>query len=180
MGVTQGRLSEALVASFAAMAEAEMAGLRRFAVGLCADPHRADDLVQAALERMYAAWPRLHQLERPDAYARTVLVRLALREQRLHRWRRESATGTLPEPAGEDPTDGSVDRLDLAALMATLTVKQRAVLLLRYVEDRPVAQVAAMLGVGEGTVKRRSHDALALLRQHAATTTEQPMVRRSS
>jgi len=69
-----------LVASFSAMAEAEMAGLRRFALVVGGESHRADDLVQGSLERVYAVWPRVHRMERPDAYVRRVLVRLALRE----------------------------------------------------------------------------------------------------
>ena len=161
-----------MVESFSAMAEAEMPGLRRFAVGVCADPHRADDLVQAALERVYVVWPRVCEVERPGAYLRTVLLRLAVREQRLARWSRETTTGAPPEPEtgpGSDLATETAGRLDLVALMAVLTVKQRAVVLLRYVEDRPVAEVAAVLGVGEGTVKRQSSDALARLRLAAPT-----------
>ena len=58
--------------------------------------------------------------------------------------------------------------MDLAALLTGLTVKQRAVVVLRYLEDRPVHEVAAALGIAEGTVKRQSHDALRVLRATAA------------
>lgn len=166
--MTRGELSEALVVSFSAMAEREMDGLRRFALAVSADPHRADDLVQAALERVYLVWGRVHAIEHPGAYVRTVLVRLAMREQRLARWRREASTATVPESAGPDQTDTTSDRLDLHVLLGTLTVRQRAVVVLRHVEDRPVSEVAEVLGVSEGTVKRTSSDALALLRRRAS------------
>lgn len=173
--MTRGGLSQALVASFSAMAQAEMAGLRRFALAVCADPHRADDLVQGALERVYVVWPRVHDVEHPGAYARTVLVRLALREQRLARWRREASTDVVPDTGtaafgradGPDDLQTASDRLDLRGLLAVLSMKQRAVVVLRYVEDRSVAETAAVLGVSQGTVKRTSHDALALLRARA-------------
>lgn len=166
--MTRGDLSEALVASFSSMAETEMDGLRRFALAVSADPHRADDLVQAALERVYLVWGRVHAVEHPGAYVRTVLVRLAMREQRLARWRREASTASVPESAGPDQADTTSDRLDLHVLLATLTVRQRAVVVLRHVEDRPVSEVAEVLGVSEGTVKRTSSDALALLRRRAS------------
>ena len=157
-------MSAALVASFTAMSHAELPGLHRFAAGV-GGSNDADDLVQAALETMYLAWPRVHDIEHPGAYLRTVLFRLVLREQRRARWRRETTTASPPERGGTDATTASDDRLDLTKLLSTLTVKQRAVLVLRYVEDRPVAEVAAVLGVSQGTVKRRSSDALELLRR---------------
>lgn len=157
-------MSASLDASFSAMSSAELPGLHRFATGV-GGIDNADDLVQAALETMYVAWPRVHAIEHPGAYLRTVLVRLVLREQRRARWRRETTTATPPDRGAADPTTASDDRLDLTSLLATLTVKQRAVLVLRFVEDRPVAEVAAVLGVSQGTVKRRSSDALELLRR---------------
>ena len=157
-------MSAALEASFAEMSHAELPGLHRFAAGV-GGSNDADDLVQAALEAMYLAWPRVHGVEHPGAYARTVLLRLLLREQRRARWRRETTTAHPPDRGTADPTASADDRVDLADLLSTLTVKQRAVLVLRYVEDRPVGEVAAVLGVSQGTVKRRSFDALELLRR---------------
>lgn len=167
--MTRRELSAELVASFTTMAEAEMAGLRRFALAVCGEPHRSDDLVQGALERVYAVWPRVQGMEWPGAYVRTVLVRLAVREQRSARWRREASTESFEATdalgtVGRDDMEALPDRIDLQQLLASLSVKQRAVLVLRFVEDRSVAETAAVLGVGEGTVKRTSHDALALLR----------------
>ncbi len=162
-----GQMSDALRGSFTDMCAREVPGLHRFAVAVAGNPTRADDLVQAALERVYVVWPRVHGLERPGAYLRTVLVRLALREQRHSRWRREQTTAEVPDLDRRDFEASAVDRLDLTALLASLTVKQRAVLVLRYGEDRSVAEVASLLGVSQGTVKRRTFDALNLLRQRA-------------
>ncbi|BCJ53846.1 RNA polymerase sigma24 factor [Actinoplanes sp. NBRC 14428] len=155
----RGELEEA----FRAMAATEMAPLRRFARSLTRDPHRADDLVQTALERMYMAWPRTHAVTDPGAYLRTVVVRLAVSESRRP-WRREYSTDALPEQPYE--TGGaSATRLDLTRALAVLTVKQRALVVLRYIEDRSVAEVAEVLGVSQGTVKRQCADAVAKLRR---------------
>ncbi len=152
-----------LEGQFRAMAAAQLAPLRRFARSLTRDPHRADDLVQGALERMYVAWPRVHAVADPGAYLRTVVVRLAVSESRRP-WRRERSTEVLPE-SGHDGTDGSLLRLDLARALAGLTVKQRAIVVLRYVEDRSVTEVAEVMGISVGTVKRQSADAVAKLRR---------------
>jgi RNA polymerase sigma-70 factor (sigma-E family) len=159
-----------LTASFVEMAAGQLPRLRRFAYAVCGDSHRADDLVQGALERMYVAWPRIHDVADPGAYVRTVLVRLAVRDTR-RRWSRELATAAPPEQAAPNHAARSVDRLDLGQALAGLTPKQRAVLVLRFLEDRPVAEVAAILGIAEGTVKRQTHDALRQLRKQLSTAT---------
>ncbi len=152
-----------LEVQFRAMAGVQLVPLRRFARSLTRDPHRADDLVQGALERMYVAWPRVHSVADPGAYLRTVVVRLAVSESRRP-WRRERSTEVLPE-VGQDATGASLMRLDLARALAGLSVKQRAIVVLRYVEDRSVAEVAEVMGIAEGTVKRQSADAVAKLRR---------------
>lgn len=147
---------------FRQMAVAELPRLRRFAVAVVGDVHRADDFVQGTLERLYVAWPRVHDVSRPGPYLRTVLLRLVLNERRRP-WRRERMTSTLPD-AGYDSTTGADLGLDLSRALAGLTVKQRAVVVMRYVEDRPVSEVADILGIAPGTVKRQSSDALSRLR----------------
>lgn len=149
---------------FAAWAAGELPGLRRFAYAVGGDWHRADDLVQAALERMYVAWPKLGGVSDLGAYARTVVVRQAATETRRAWWRRERLTEAVPEiPA---PGDGdSAVRLDLARVLDGLSTKQRAIVVLRFVEDRPIREVAQLMGVAEGTVKRQCHEALGHLRR---------------
>lgn len=71
----------------------------------------------------------------------------------------------MPETPAPDPFASSVDRLDLAKALEELTPKQRAAVVLRYLEDRPVAEVADVLGVSPGAVKRQCHDAMARLRR---------------
>lgn len=164
-----GRYASGLRESFAALAAAELAGLRRFGYAVCGDWNRSDDLVQATLERMYLSWPRIHSIANPGAYARTVLARLAVSETRRPWWRRERVTETIPEHPSHDATADTVDRLDLAQALAGLTVKQRAVVVLRFIEDRSVAEVGEILGIAQGTVKRQSYDAVGHLRRLLAT-----------
>lgn len=154
--------------SFTELADALLPGLRRFAYAVSGDWHRADDLVQGALERLYVAWPRVHAIESPAAYARTVLVRLAVSESRRPWRRRERPVDLPPELPVGDHADVAVDRLDLAEALAGLSVKQRAIVVLRFLEDRSVADVAEMLAIAPGTVKRQSHDAMAHLRRRLA------------
>ena len=150
--------------TFRSVIGTEMASLRRFARSLTRDPHRADDLVQGAMERMYLAWPRVHGVADPGAYLRTVVVRLAVSESRRP-WRREYSTEALPETAQQDASTVSVLQFDLSRALATLTVKQRAIVVLRYIEDRSVNEVAEVMGISVGTIKRQSADAVAKLRR---------------
>jgi RNA polymerase sigma-70 factor (sigma-E family) len=149
--------------AFRELALGHASGLRRLAYAICGDWHRADDLVQCCLERAYLHWRRVVGADDPGAYLRTILVRLAASEQRRAWRRRELSADVVPDSS--EPVPGSVeDRVDLARYLAELTAKQRAVVVLRFIEDRPVPEVAAILGVAPGTVKRQTHDALQRLR----------------
>lgn len=69
-------------ADFAEYVSARMPSLRRLALLLCQDWHRADDLVQAAMTKLYLHWAKAAGAENTDAYMRAMLVREFLRERR--------------------------------------------------------------------------------------------------
>lgn len=157
-------------AEFTEFATAHAPALRRLAYAVTGRWDRADDLVQGALERTYSRWPTVRRADDPGAYVRRILVNLASSEGRRPWRRHELSTELPPEPAaeqrlaGSDTADQVGQRLDLARALAGLTVKQRAVVVLRFYEDRSVEEVAEILGIAEGTVKRQTWDALRHLR----------------
>lgn len=151
------------VDDFSAFAVAAMPGLRRLAYAWCRDGHRADDLVQAALEKVYAAWPRVRGTSDPFAYTRTTMVRVLISEQRRPWFRREVSTADPPDGGGAE--DDVAGRLDLMELVHRLPPRQRLVLLLRFVEDLPVAEVALLMRCSQGTVKSQTSTAAATLRR---------------
>jgi len=124
----------------------------------------AEDLVQTALARTYAAWPRVRSVEAAPAYARTTLVNTAAEWFRKRSWRRELPTEQLGEPDAV-PHDPSLRPTVIAAL-GLLAPRQRAVIVLRFFEDLSVAETARALGCSDGTVKSQTYDALAILRTH--------------
>ncbi|TIC89193.1 SigE family RNA polymerase sigma factor [Nocardioides sp. GY 10113] len=136
--------------------------LTRTAYLLTGDAHLAEDLLQTALFRAAKAWHRIDG--DPEPYVRRILY-----TQNVSRWRRRRVAETrLPEqydaasPHG-DATDPAL-RLTLVAALARLTERQRTVLVLRYFEDLTERQTAEALGIGLGTVKSATRDALARLR----------------
>ncbi|MGW1169059.1 SigE family RNA polymerase sigma factor [Streptomyces sp. NPDC002550] len=150
--------------SFLAFAAARSGSLFRSACVLCSgDEHLAEDLVQEALGRLYARWPRMGQVENPAAYAQTVLVHTFL----THRRRRSSAelpTSVVPEPPAPAEADAPL-RVTLLNAMGHLSPWDRAVLLLRYWEDRSVEETADILQIRPGAVRNRSMRALGRLRE---------------
>ncbi|MFE0022380.1 SigE family RNA polymerase sigma factor [Amycolatopsis sp. NPDC059021] len=137
--------------------------LRATAYLLCGDWHQAEDLTQAALLKLYLAWPRLARHDTLDAYARKVVLRTFLAEHRKVRWKRERLTGELPEVPVER-AETEQDELVRHAL-GVLAPRQRAVLVLRYFDDLSVEETAAALGCSTGTVKSQAARALATLRK---------------
>jgi RNA polymerase sigma-70 factor (sigma-E family) len=145
--------------------------LLRFAVMLCGDRGRAEDLVQSTLLAAYRWWAQLSTMEHPEAYVRTVLVRAHLRW-----WRRRSST-EIPmqvredeRPDRKDPAGEQASRDAAWELLGRLPRRQRAVLVLRYYEDLSDNQIAETLGCHPGTVRSQAARALAALRAIVSTT----------
>lgn len=151
---------------FEEFAQARGTALFRTALLLCGDWHLAEDLTQTALARIYASWGRVKNAESPAAYARAVLVRCYLSHRRLRRSTELPVLADLPElPA---PDSDPALRVALLAALAQLPPKDRAVLVLRYWEDRSVEQTATELQLTPGTVRVRTLRALTRLRRQLA------------
>jgi RNA polymerase sigma factor (sigma-70 family) len=99
----------------------------------------------------------------PDAWVRTVVYRANVSWWRKHR--REVAVERVPERGAASPPGES--RMVIEDALAGLTTKQRAVLLLRFLEDLSVEETADVLAVSTGTVKKQTSVALQRLREHA-------------
>jgi len=135
------------------------------------DLSETEDLVQETLLRVARRWPRVEVMDHPTAYARRILVNLVIDSQPRRRRLRHELAGD------EDRlTDGRVDAgarrgldaIDNAAefrwALATLPRRQRVVIVLRYWEDLPEAEVAEILGCSRGTVKSTASRGMARLR----------------
>ncbi|MFI9484860.1 SigE family RNA polymerase sigma factor [Promicromonospora sp. NPDC052451] len=161
------------VADFTAFAQTSTPALYRIAYLLCGDPHRAQDLVQLALERTFKAWGKVGDGD-PFAYARRVLA--TARIDTWRRTRREVLTDDPGSNLGERSTPASdvelAERDRLVRALMALSVKQRRVVVLRYLLDRSESDTAAELGISAGTVKSTASRALARLRALVATDGE--------
>jgi RNA polymerase sigma-70 factor (sigma-E family) len=122
------------------------------------DAGAAEDLVQETFIRIARRWDRVRVMDHPVAYARRVLVNLAVTEAERRSRQRAELT---PQPTWFDPADQTASRAlgeveDLAEFrwaLGKLPPRERAVLVLRYWADLPTAEVAAILGCSTGTVK---------------------------
>ncbi|MGW7065089.1 SigE family RNA polymerase sigma factor [Streptomyces sp. NPDC054904] len=132
------------------------------------DTHLAEDLVQETLGRMYLVWGRISPIDNPAAYAQTVLVRAFLTHQR-RRSTGERPVEEFPEQfTGPGTAAGGADpalRLTLLEALGRLAPKDRAVLVLRYWEDRSVEETADAMDVSSAAVRTRTSRALARLRE---------------
>jgi RNA polymerase sigma-70 factor (sigma-E family) len=135
------------------------------------DQAEAEDLVQECLLRVARRWPRVRRMDHPAAYARTVLVNLALDEGKRRTRRRAELQpdGGAGLDAHED--DAAVRVLgrveasaDLTQALGALPPRQRVALVLRYFEDLPEAEVAQAMRCSVGTVKSTTSRALERLR----------------
>jgi RNA polymerase sigma-70 factor (sigma-E family) len=140
---------------------ARRAHLRRTAYLICGDWHAAEDLVQLALTKLYAAWPRVSRREAVEAYARRIIVRAHVDERRRP-WRRETP--------GVDGFDQATERVDvegrdaLVRALGTLPLQQRRAVVLRHWYGLSVRETANDLGCSDGTVKSHTARGMAALR----------------
>ncbi|MEU6993684.1 SigE family RNA polymerase sigma factor [Streptomyces sp. NPDC046465] len=149
--------------SFREFVETRSSALLKTAVLLSGgDRHAGEDLLQNALVKAAGRWQRIDE---PEAYVRRILYRQQVSRWRLKWPRRELAVAEPPERAASgDGTSAAELRIVMRGALAKLTARQRTVLVLRYFEDLPEAEVAAALGCSVGTVRSTTHRSLARLR----------------
>jgi RNA polymerase sigma-70 factor (sigma-E family) len=136
----------------------------RVATLLTGSPEAAEDLVQASLLKLYQAWSRIDTSDGPDAYLRRIIVNTRRSWWRT-RWRQETPVPEVPDAAaGEDAAERHAVGVLVRQALARLPRQQRAVLVLRYYEDLPEAEVASLLGCSAGSVKTHAHRGLRALR----------------
>jgi len=137
--------------------------LVRSAYLLVQDEGLAEDLVQTALTKAWFAWRRI---EDPEAYVRRIMVNTSASWWR-RRWVRETPTEDL-QRAGttpcEDPMSGQAVSQDLWDAIGRLPRRQRAAVVLHYIEDRTASETADLMGCSVGTVKSQCAKALVKLR----------------
>jgi RNA polymerase sigma-70 factor (sigma-E family) len=138
--------------------------LLRTAYLLTRDHGAAEDLLQTALARSSSAWGRI--VDDPEPYVRKVIVNTYTSWWR-RRWTGEVATAVLPDRAQPESGASIEDRVVLWQALGRLTRRQRAVIVLRYLDDLSEIETARVLGIAPGTVKSQTSKALAALRVDA-------------
>lgn len=154
---TQARAAQE--AAFTEFAQARMPHLYRSAWLLCGDRHRAEDLVQETLARVYSRWGPA--IANPAAYAQTTLTRTWISQQR-RRSTHERPVERFPDTAAPSAPDEL--RLTLLTALAGLDPLDRAVVVLRHLDDLSTDEVAHQLGLSNGAVRKRLMRALQRLR----------------
>jgi len=149
-------------------------GLLRTAYLIVWDLPEAEDLVQETLMKVARRWPKVRQMEHQVAYARRILVNLALDGASRHSRTRLELTGEAPPERPAAPNDQSaIDVHDeLLSALAQLPRRQRSVIVLRYFLDLPEGEVAAALKCSLGTVKSTASRGLARLEQTLRSTND--------
>jgi RNA polymerase sigma-70 factor (sigma-E family) len=162
---------------FAEYFAARQHAMRRTAYLLCGDWHRADDLAQTAFVSLHRHWRKVRDKAALDAYVRRTLVRAVIDESRRP-WRRERSvpdTTTVPASAAPlvagtaagtvaDTGEQVATRQALLDGLRRVPPRQRAVLVLRFLDGLDVAGVAEALGCSQGTVKSQTARGLDALR----------------
>lgn len=138
------------------------AALVRFAHSLAGDRGLGQDLCQEVLVKAERRWDKIHT--DPERYVRAAIMR-ELTSWRRRRSHRESP-GHVPERAVDGPLDALAEQDAMWRLLQQLPVRQRAVLVLRYWEALPDAEIAGLLDCSESTVRSAASRAFAVLRQH--------------
>jgi RNA polymerase sigma factor (sigma-70 family) len=113
------------------------------------DRGRAEEVTQDAFLKLYERWKGVVEIDHPEPWVWRVAVRMAIKQAQRDRARR-----TLSLVGESQTSTDSVPDIDLARALLLLPARQRAVVVLHYLEDRPVEEIAHVLGVSTSTVKQ--------------------------
>jgi RNA polymerase sigma factor (sigma-70 family) len=136
------------------------------------DRGRAEEIAQDAFMRLHVHWAKVSRYERPDAWVRRVAIRLAARAARRERIRPSLERGAVP-----DPVEGRAPDLDLLRAVAELPMRQRVAVVLFYLEDRPLPEIAHVLDCSSGAAKillHRARRSLAVRLREEASDVDRP------
>ena len=158
-GVEEARHDRAGVLS--ELFDQNFTSLRRLAFALLGDASAADEVAQDAFVRLYASWHRRDELEHPPSYLRKIVLNLCRTRGRRAKLQRDKEPMLRRDDAAADP-DVAL-RLDVWRALEKLPHRQRACVVLRYLEDLSDADVAHVLDCSVGTVKSQLHKARAKL-----------------
>jgi RNA polymerase sigma-70 factor (sigma-E family) len=148
---------------FLTFVEERRSSLLRTATALTGgDPHRAEDLVQKCLVRLYVAWPRVRSVDL-DSYVRRSLVNALIDERRGAYERNERAWAQPPDLVGPEFESDALSSNILLAL-GQLSPRMRAAVVLRHVEGLSTKEAAHALRCTAGTVKSQTARGLERLR----------------
>jgi RNA polymerase sigma-70 factor (sigma-E family) len=151
--------------AFEAFAAESGAELLRIAVVLTPDPHTAEDVYQETLQRLAARWSKV---DNPKAFCRRVMHNIVIDRARAQARRPREIqffnTIDKSDPRYADPQHSVELWTSLRSALDSLSVQQRTVLVLRYLDDRSEAEVAELLGISIGTVKSTASRGIAHLR----------------
>jgi RNA polymerase sigma-70 factor (sigma-E family) len=140
------------------------ASLHRTAYLLCGDWHQADDLVQETLAKAYSSWRKVQRADSPSAYVRRILINESRRSWRRNRHGVGQADAYPADFVEADMSDGVVNRAELIEALQSLSARQRATVVLRYLEGLSERETAATLRCSLGTVKSQTSRALIKLK----------------
>jgi RNA polymerase sigma-70 factor (sigma-E family) len=164
---------------FESWVEARGAALLRFAYLVAGERTRAEEAVQEALISVWPRWRWILRRGDPEAYVRRSIVNAGTSSWRRFRRREVPVADPVDAPASSatnDPADELADQDAAWSLCASLPVKQRAAVVLRYYEGLSDAEIAAVLGCTAATVRSQIHRALAALRTRLDIQQEQEEV----
>lgn len=154
---------------FRAFFDQEFRPLRRLAFVLTRNWDEAEDLAQETMLRTYRSWHRIAGSS-PAAYARTTMLN---RHRSLLRRAKVEAKYAFARRTPSEVTEDRDDRLLIVDALANLPANERQILALRYLEDRPIEEVAELMGVPTGTVKSASHRAIRRLREELGSNLDE-------
>lgn len=127
-----------------------------------ADRDQAREVTQEAFTRALRHWRKVKDMDRPDGWVYVVAM-----NQLRDKWRRNERHRKRPPALDDDAADNTsavATRLSVREAIATLPPRQRQAVVLRYLADLPLADVADAMGCATGTVKATLHQAMQRMR----------------
>ncbi|WP_221200221.1 SigE family RNA polymerase sigma factor [Nocardioides soli] len=141
----------------------------KVAYSIVRDKHAAEDVVQAAFVKAFAAWWRVRRADDPVAYTRRIVVNTALAHLRKPARRFEHSRAEVPDRPAAQPDVMGTGPGEVWDLLGQLPPRRRAIVVLRYFEGLSEREIADVLGCRPGTVKSQASAALRTLRDRLGT-----------